>query len=465
MLKVFNKIKFVLLGCALISAYVFAQGTDTWTLDNSAVKRATAGQFSTDSDKVKSKDIFDLQRSFFTAGYLGNGAFSANGGGTVDSFMLNNGVQGAFGIALPNNMYLGFAARYQFNDSANITKDKNGNTLTPNNLWTINSQVALRAAFRINDMAAIHYYFGLQPNVGNSTLYSIDKVVDKTGKMDYSTTTHNALWTHEIAASIKFGEHKLTIPIGIVFHANNTKMNGTMNDMKTDAVNYKGEDYISLYLNPEFNLALAAGPMTGITVGANIGFGVNNNYGQNGTQSGNGVNNKIESKQGKDRFAMDVYASFPLSWSLANDQVQLAMEPKLSLGLAVTNTGSTYINYNGAESGQAGYSSEVKFIPYAELPIGTTWQPVEWWQLRAGTALMIQAETTWFTAVPGKTDGSLDETQKTVNTKLTTQAGIAGFFGMGFMVGEDFDIDLYGEVSTLSVNSLSFGGQLTYRFN
>ena len=63
MLKVFNKIKFILLGSLLISAYVFAQGTDTWALDNSAVKRATAGQFSTDSDKVKSKDIFDLQRA------------------------------------------------------------------------------------------------------------------------------------------------------------------------------------------------------------------------------------------------------------------------------------------------------------------------------------------------------------------------------------------------------------------
>ena len=79
MLKVFNKIKFVLLGLALISAYVFAQGNDTFTLDNSAVKRATAGQFDTDSDKVKSKDIFDLQRSFFSAGYLGGTSLSKDG--------------------------------------------------------------------------------------------------------------------------------------------------------------------------------------------------------------------------------------------------------------------------------------------------------------------------------------------------------------------------------------------------
>ena len=471
MLKVFNKIKFVLLGYALISAYVFAQGTDTWTLDNSAVKRATAGQFSTDSDKVKSKDIFDLERAFFSAGYLGNGSFSGNGGGTGDitSTAFNSGVQGAFGVPFANGMYLGFAARYQFDDSASITKDKNGNVsdVTPNNLWTINSKVALRAALRISETIAVHYYFGLQPNTGTgASIYSLDKVIDKDTKQDYSIIANNGVWTHEIAASIKFGEHKLTIPVGVVFHADNTKSKGATGDNKGNIVTYGNNDYISLYLNPEFNLGITAGPMTGITVGANLEFGVNNNFGENGSYTANSTETKYEGKQGKDRFAGDIYASFPLSWSLANDQVRLAMEPKLSLGLVVTNTGNDYQKIGDAKTtGKAGYVSDVRFVPYAELPIGTTWQPVEWWQLRAGTALMIQAEAAWITQVPAKTDGSLDESLKTVNTKLTTKAGIAGFFGMGFMVGEDFDIDLYGEVNTLSINSLSFGGQLTYRFN
>lgn len=472
MLKVFNKIKFVLLGYALISAYVFAQGTDTWELDNSAVKRATAGQFSTDSDKVKSKDIFDLERAFFSAGYLGNGSFSGNGGGTGDitSTAFNSGVQGAFGVPFANGMYLGFAARYQFDDSASITKDKNGNVsdVTPNNLWTINSKVALRAALRISETIAVHYYFGLQPNTGTgASIYSLDKVIDKDTKTDYSMIANNGVWTHEIAASIKFGEHKLTIPVGIVFHADNQKQKGTyVDNIEGNVVSYGNNDYISLYLNPEFNLGITAGPMTGITVGANLEFGVNNNFGENGSYTENSIETKYEGKQGKDRFDGDIYASFPLEWSLANDQVRLAMEPKLSLGLVVTNTGNDYQKFGDAQTtGKAGYVSDVRFVPYAELPIGTTWQPVEWWQLRAGTALMIQAEAAWITQVPAKTDGSLDESRKTVNTKLTTEAGIAGFFGMGFMVGEDFDIDLYGEVNTLSINSLSFGGQLTYRFN
>ena len=471
MLKIFNKIKFVLLGCALISAYVFAQGTDTWLLDNSAVKRATAGQFSTDSDKIKSKDIFDLQRSFLTAGYLGGGSFSATGMGTEDPTlynMNNNAIQGAFGIALPNNMYLGFAAKYKFDDGANISKDKDKNV--NGNQYTINSQAAMRVAFRINEMAALHYYFGLQPNGGSQVNYSVNKITGKDNKS--YIINHNAMWTHEIAASIKFGEHKLTIPVGIVFHSDHikTKSSGKQQgeNLKYYSANYGDNDYISLYLNPEFNLALAAGPMTGINVGANIGFGVNNNYGENIKQTFGSQEYKKESKQGKDRFAMDIYASFPLKWSLADDRVQLAMEPKVSLGLTVTNTGNINIkNGNNPSYGKAQYTGEVKFIPYAELPIGTTWKPVEWWELRAGTALMIQAETTWTTYIPtSSTDSTkLDENNKQVTTKLTTSAGIAGFFGMGFIVGEDFNIDLFAEVSKLNISTLSFGGQLTYRFN
>ena len=474
MLKIFNKIKFVLLGCALISAYVFAQGTDTWALDNSAVKRATAGQFSTDSDKIKSKDIFDLQRSFLTAGYLGGGSFSTTGNGTDDALanaigkMNNNAIQGAFGIALPNNMYLGFAAKYKFDDGANISKDKDKNV--NGNQYTINSQAAMRVAFRINEMAALHYYFGLQPNGGSQVNYSVNKITGKDNKS--YIINHNAMWTHEIAASIKFGEHKLTIPVGIVFHSDHikTKSSGKQQgeNLKYYSANYGDNDYISLYLNPEFNLALAAGPMTGINVGANIGFGVNNNYGENYKQTSGSQEYKKESKQGKDRFAGDLYASFPLKWSLADDRVQLAMEPKVSLGVAVTNTGNINIKVNNAPSqGKVGYTSEVKFIPYAELPIGTTWRPAEWWELRAGTALMIQAETTWTTTIPSKAGKpqELDEANKTVSTLLTTRAGIAGFFGMGFIVGEDFNIDLFAEVSKLNISTLSFGGQLTYRFN
>ena len=64
MKKVSKKVKFlaVILGSLLISTSAFAQSVAENTLRNSSVKRATAGQFDTDSDRVNAKDIFDLQR-------------------------------------------------------------------------------------------------------------------------------------------------------------------------------------------------------------------------------------------------------------------------------------------------------------------------------------------------------------------------------------------------------------------
>ena len=127
MKEVSKKVKFLaaVLGSLLISSSAFAVDL---TLDNSAVKRATAGQFSTDSDKVNAKDIFDLERSFFSAGYLGS--LSSDGNGTTSAKNLGNGIQGSFGVALPAGMYLGIAAAYNLKDKANITTDKEGNTGT-----------------------------------------------------------------------------------------------------------------------------------------------------------------------------------------------------------------------------------------------------------------------------------------------------------------------------------------------
>lgn len=59
----------------ITSAYSFAQlsanmQTMINNLDMSAKKRATAGEFSSDSDKLNAKNVFDLNRTIFSAGYM-----------------------------------------------------------------------------------------------------------------------------------------------------------------------------------------------------------------------------------------------------------------------------------------------------------------------------------------------------------------------------------------------------------
>ena len=462
MKKVSKKTKFlaVVLGSLIISSSAFAVDL---TIDNSAVKRATAGQFSTDSDKVKAKDIFDLERSFFSAGYLGQaagGAINGGGNGTATAAGLKNGVQGAFGVALPGGMYLGFAAAYNLMDGADYTADKDGNIYNGNK-WTVNSTGNFILAFRINEMVALHYNLKIGNPDNPNVLYSINHTVDKDTQTDYKTYTHNAYWNHEIAAAIKFGEHKLTVPISVDIVANNTKYKGKSGNTDVDYAEYTGADYVALNLNPEFFLSLPVGPMTGINMGVNFGVGLNNNVGENGKDG----NDEYKTTQKALRMNVGVWASFPMEWSLGNDQVSLAMEPQINLDFNVNNFGKVEEFRNGNKQtpliGNYTYPNGNDYLninPYVELPIGTLWRPVEWYELRFGTALLLGANITinQYKDASGKTDK---------NTTYDAMSGIAGFFGMGFIVGEDFNIDLFAEVGTLSFINMNFGGQLTYRFN
>ena len=460
MKKVSKKVKFLaaVLGSLLISSSAFAVDL---TLDNSAVKRATAGQFSTDSDKVNAKDIFDLERSFFSAGYLGS--LSSDGNGTTSAKNLGNGIQGSFGVALPAGMYLGIAAAYNLKDTANITTDKEGNTGTAINRYTIGSTGNFMAALRINDMIAVHYNLRLGDDANSTILYKVDHTKNKTANNDYKTYTHQAHWNHELAAAVKFGEHKLTIPVSVDVYADNTKNKGKQAGVDINNATYNnGPDYVKLNINPEFFLSLPVGPMTGINMGLNFGAGLNNNVGKNGTfYEQNTTGTEYKTTQKALRMNVGVWASFPMEWSLANDQVSLAMEPQIKLDFDVNNFGEYKQTKNGvvvAATHDKSKNNNLLITPYAELPIGTLWRPVEWYELRFGTALVIGSYIT----LAGGEDANGQKIADT--TTYETYSGIAGFFGMGFIVGEDFNVDLYAEVAKLNFFSMDFGGQLTYRF-
>ena len=471
MKEVSKKVKFLaaVLGSLLISSSAFAVDL---TLDNSAVKRATAGQFSTDSDKVNAKDIFDLERSFFSAGYLGswnggnpgvdaNGTPITSGNGTATAKGLNNGIQGSFGVALPAGMYLGIAAAYNLADEANIQTDKDGNVASSfKNRYTIGSTANFMAALRINDMIAVHYNLKLGDPYNPTALYKVDHTKSKSNNDDYKTYTHQAHWNHELAAAVKFGEHKLTIPVSVDVYADNTKNKGKQAGVDINNATYNnGPDYVKLNINPEFFLSLPVGPMTGINMGLDFGVGLNNNVGKNGTFNEGAQKVEYKTTEKALRMNVGVWASFPMEWSLANDQVSLAMEPQIKLDFDVNNFGESKTTRDGVVLNNDKSKNNTLYItPYAELPIGTLWRPVEWYELRFGTALVIGSYIT----LAGGEDGNGQKIADT--TTYETYSGIAGFFGMGFIVGEDFNVDLYAEVSKLNFFNMDFGGQLTYRF-
>ena len=161
-----KKIILILTTLCMTFAYSFAQSSTGLSMsdmidrmDQSAVKRATAGEFSTDSDKFNAKDVFDLNRTVFSAGYVPG--LNSSGNSTIQAF---------FGIPIMNNaMYFGIAGFYDMNETRNDYI--NGNTTALNKLTLptdvqylgLGSHVktasafAIRPVLKINDMVALHF--------------------------------------------------------------------------------------------------------------------------------------------------------------------------------------------------------------------------------------------------------------------------------------------------------------------
>ena len=370
-----KKVLNILILLCILSAYSFAQlSTNMQTminnLDMSAKKRATAGEFSSDSDNLNAKNVFDLNRTIFSAGYVPNLNSSSN-----------QVIQAFFGIPLLNNtMYFGFAGAYAMSESrsdyVNPTTTSTAGT-TPNYLGkrvTTASSFAMRPVLKINDMVSIHYMIargGTKSTIKGYSYFTNDR--------NYSVMTNstaNTDWVHEIAVGLMFGEMKLNIPIAVYIKNNNyTKSySKTISGNFINETNYSntetitgstngGYSPISLVLSPEFSMPLVSGPMTGITVGLVLGFDVYNPFKKTtsytntitdsitSTSTASTTNRTTDNKSTvvtEDKmFGMDFDINFypTLQWSLSDNRVQLIMEPKVGVKLNVTNRGNRTTTY------------------------------------------------------------------------------------------------------------------------
>lgn len=505
-----KKVLNILILLCIISAYSFAQlSTNMQTminnLDMSAKKRATAGEFSSDSDKLNAKNVFDLNRIIFSAGYVPNLNSSSN-----------QVIQAFFGIPLLNNaMYFGFAGAYAMSETRSDYANESIAANSPNYLGkkvTNASSFAIRPVLKINDMVSIHYMIargGTKSTIKGYSYFTNDR--------NYSVMTNstaNTDWVHELAVGLAFGDMKFKIPITFYIKNNNYIKNysKTISGNFINETNYSntetitgntngGYSPISLVLSPEFSMPLVSGPMTGITVGLVLGFDVYNPYKKTtsytnattdsitSTSTASTTNRTTDNKSTvttEDKmFGMDFDVNFypTLQWSLSDNRVQLIMEPKVGVKLNVSNRGNrttTYKvdgnTYNGATDTpnssenatiNQNKTSTVTTTPYVSLPIGTVLRPVNWFEFRAGLSY------------------SLDFEMKNISTEYLAggkskkfsygfKSYMELFTGIGFIIGEDFFIDLFLAAGTRFAGSTTtagksifdidaWGAQLSYR--
>lgn len=492
-----KKLILILTALCITFAYSFAQiptanmNTFIDNLDSSAVKRATAGEFSTDSDKLNAKDVFDLNRTIFSAGYV-------PGFNSSDS----TAVQAFFGVPILNNaMYFGVAGVYSMNETRvdynpySATPSQNGITLGKE--VTTGSTFAIRPVFKINDMVSIHYLIARGNSKQVTEGYtSFDPANDKNFSA-ITNTTGNSQWVHEVAVGLVFGEMKLKIPVRLTINDAGNSYSKQYTLTKTDVPNVSssesqsgttntGNNTMNLSIAPEFSMPLVSGPMTGLNFGLTLGFDI---YGmgqksayystyKNTPVNGTATEEKrsvVTNQEGVFNMNADVNAYPTLEWSLADNRVRLIMEPKVGLAINVTNAGNVKVVEKTEITDQTtlettttsgAKSSLVQIIPYIELPIGTAFKPVDWFEFRAGVSYRLG-----FAMTTGSYEALTGGKYKTFNYNNGFESTMNLYTGMGFIVGEDFFIDLYlaaraGNATTTSPSLLgidSWGAQLSYR--
>lgn len=492
-----KKLILILTALCITFAYSFAQiptanmNTFIDNLDKSAVKRATAGEFSTDSDKLNAKDVFDLNRTIFSAGYV-------PGFNSSDS----TAVQAFFGMPILNNaMYFGVAGVYSMNETRvdynpySATPSQNGITLGKE--VTTGSTFAIRPVFKINDMVSIHYLIAR----GNSKQVNegYTSFIDDKNLSAITNTTGNSQWVHEVAVGLVFGEMKLKIPVRLTINDAGNSYSKQYTLTKTDVPNVSssesqrgttntGNNTMNLSIAPEFSMPLVAGPMTGLNFGLTLGFdiyGMGQKSAYYSTYKNTPVNgttreekrSAVTNQEGVFNMNADINAYPTLEWSLADNRVRLIMEPKVGLAINVTNAGNVKVVEKTEITDQTtlettttsgAKSSLVQIIPYIELPIGTAFKPVDWFEFRAGVSYRLG-----FAMTTGSYEALTGGKYKTFNYNNGFESTMNLYTGMGFIVGEDFFIDLYlaaraGNTATTTPSpSLlgidSWGAQLSYR--
>lgn len=494
-----KKLILILTALCITFAYSFAQiptanmNTFIDNLDKSAVKRATAGEFSTDTDKLNAKNVFDLNRTIFSAGYVPG--FNSSSSTAVQAF---------FGVPILNNaMYFGVAGVYSMNETRvdynpySATPSQNGITLGKE--VTTGSTFAIRPVFKINDMVSIHYLIARGSSKQVNEGYTKLDPVDNKNFSAITNTTGTSQWVHEVAVGLVFGEMKLKIPVRLTINETGGTYTKNYSLDKTDIPGqYSSETQkgstntsnnpINLAIAPEFSMPLVAGPMTGLNFGLTLGFDI---YGMgqksayystykntpvNGT-TGERKQSAVTNQEGVFNMNADINAYPTLEWSLADNRVRLIMEPKVGLAINVTNAGNVKVVEKTEITDQTtlettttsgAKNSLVQIIPYIELPIGTAFKPVDWFEFRAGVSYRLG-----FAMTTGSYEALTGGKYKTFNYNNGFESTMNLYTGMGFIVGEDFFIDLYlaaraGNTATTTPSpSLlgidSWGAQLSYR--
>ncbi len=514
--------KLILIGL-MLTTFVSSAFAQMMSFSESAKSRATAGEFTSDSDNVSAKDIFDIEKMFFSAGYLpalnGAGAYAGDASDNYTGTLGNGGswdtssmgtVSAFWAMPINDMITVGLAGEYQM--LAKKTETADDSTSVANAFDTTQnfgeySAFNLRPVFKYGDFA---FHYRISRGLGGSVKTIDTTLAITSGDELYKSTTVDddaVVWQHEIGLAYNASAFKVYLPVGVEI-VSDKKTTGTTNHLGQSyddddywnseysySTTYTGTeaDYATLYISPEVVIPFEMGPMYQITVGLDMSFQLyknnqstsTNHYVDDTTGADSGsVTRVMYEDQAYNSF--DLYVNPSFAWSLAGGKVDVAIDPTIGLNYAYSNSGryATYTkttlgsgnaSYTGSSIDSTEYDNFV--TPYLNVVVGTLARPVEWFELRAG----VEYGLNWYNQITTKSyvpDINMDGNYTTSNYTFASAFNVYG--GFGFIIGEHFFIDAYlqmGQDTTLAfdnedqvdtsssfIENLAYGVQLSYRF-
>lgn len=468
----------------LFSQNIYTAKDIIFNLDNSAVRRATASQISSYSDKLIAKDIFDLDRTLFSGMY----APSFKNG-------MQNTAQLYFGIPIKDNeMYFGIGGAFSI-DSQSMNYDREYMPIPDRVILgkekNLDNSFAVRPVFKINDMVSIHYLLAKSGGYYFNQGYSY---YHQTNFNNFATLTNNitnSQWYNEIAVAVAFNnDMRLNLPIAIA--VNNYSQNYITNNSVNDAFSHQYintatntfDNSVRLLFYPEFMMPLVAGPLQKLTFNLGLEFDLykdnQNSFILNSTNiSPNEIDKVINSGLANSNqnynlnMSFDISAAPTLEWDIIDRVIKLTTEPRIGLRLNVTNLGKTYImsnTYNSVnntiDEGNLITTGDIlhnaiSIIPYLEIPVGTAIKPLDWFEIRGGIKYALDMNIYSLYR-----ETAQKEVIKTLETDFVSKLGL--YAGLGFSWKDRLFLDLFLDLAVTSkqesiwVNGVGF--QLSYAF-
>ncbi len=474
--------KFILVGLILtiFTSTMFAAEIEVDEFTPSAKSWATAGVFSSDSDNLSAKNIFNIERTFFSAGFI------PQLNGAADSATMS----GFWAMPIGENMTVGLSAQYEMKSDKVLNRsgaswsfpadhgyENTSVAFTSTELTelTESSSFNLRPVFRFNNMA---FSYRISRNGDYKQTDFIGKDSDYEvifeGK---NVTASSADWQHELGFAMDLGSIIFYVPLGVVINNNgSTSYDYTDNTDDTVEKTFTGATTdsraISMYINPEATLDLEFGPMKTLTAGLNTSFQIYNGGGQESSTLSYSVTtgdiDKVEKTietDGQADINVEIYATPTLEWSIWEEKIDFVVEPTLGVKYNYQSDGATATSVTTTPADPSDTTEELSLdgtqysniiTPYLSAAVGTLIRPWEWLELRAGLSYGLNWATTLITTRASE-DANAVSVEESTSLEYNLSSDFYAFGGVGFIFGEDFFIDIYVQAGQTADGLLSSG--------